>query len=115
MRHKSSQEKVLERVLRGDVDVIGSDHAPHPFYLKNLRERGKIPPSGIPALLFWPKGIELLRKNGIKENVLDNIIFNNANRIFRLGLAPVKVQAEYNPYLWGAYGFNPFSRIDGEK
>ncbi|MDP3882155.1 MAG: hypothetical protein Q8Q31_04745 [Nanoarchaeota archaeon] len=113
LRNKSSQERVLEHVLRGDVDVIGSDHAGHPVSLKDLLETGKIPPSGIPALPFWPKGIELLRDYGISKGLLDNLIFNNSNRIFNLDLEPKEVEILYNPDLWTAYGWNPFSRIDG--
>lgn len=108
IRSRKTQEKLLEYVLAGKFDVIGTDHAPHPLERKDSNE----PPSGIPALPFWPKGIELLRKEGIDEYLLEKLIFHNANKIFKLGLTPRRIDAEYNPALWDAYGYNPFSRID---
>lgn len=109
LRSKRSQEAVLERVLRGKIDVIGSDHAPHPRELKLSYNS----PSGIPALPFWPKGIELLRRHGIHEEVLELITFHNANRIFNLNFSPHSVEVSYRPERWQDYGWNPFSRIDG--
>jgi len=61
LRYPVTQSDLLERVLRGKVQIIGTDHAPHPDELKT----GNNPPSGIPALPFWPRGIQLLRENGI--------------------------------------------------
>ena len=103
------QQRNLEHVLKGNIDFIGTDHAPHPIEEKD----SKTPKSGIPAIPFYPRGIELLRNEKIREIVLQDITFNNANRIFKLGLAPRLAEVEYNPLLWVAYGYNPFSRIDG--
>ena len=108
IRSRKTQERLLEYVLAGKFDIIGTDHAPHPLERKDSNE----PPSGIPALPFWPKGIELLRREGIEEELLENLIFHNANRIFKLGFLPHEIKIEYNPKLWKAHGYNPFSRID---
>ena len=108
LRNPGMQEKVLEYVLSGKIDIIGTDHAPHPIERKDSNE----PPSGIPALPFWPRGIELLREDGIDELLLEDIIFNNANRVFKLNIKPRYVDVTYNPGLWGAYGYNPFLRVD---
>ena len=107
LRSKKVQEQLLEYVLQGKLDVIGTDHAPHPVDRKD----SDLPPSGIPALPFWPKGIELLRREGINEELLENLIFHNANKIFKLGLTPEFVDGVYNSGLWDAYDYNPFSRI----
>jgi len=103
------QEKLLECVVSGQTHTAGSDHAPHPLERKDDPAK---PASGIPGIPFSPKGIELLREAGIREQVLEDITFNNANRIFNMGLVNKKEEARYDPILWEAYGYNPFSRID---
>jgi dihydroorotase len=110
LRSSGMQERLLEHVLNGNIDIIGTDHAPHPVEKKDDPEN---PASGIQAIPFWPKGIELLRGYGINEGLLEDITFNNANRVFGLGLDKKMTSVEYNPTLWEAYGYNPFSRIDG--
>ncbi len=107
LRKKELQEKILEYVLQGSIDIIGTDHAPHPIERKDSND----PPSGIPALPFWPGGIELLLRLGISRQRLEDITFNNANRIFKLGLIPEVVEVTYDPSLWEAYSYNPFSRL----
>lgn len=111
LRSSEMQQRNLEHMLRGNVDVIGTDHAPHPVEKKDSAN----PPSGIPAIPFWPLGIAVLRKHRINENLLHEITFKNANRIFfNEMLKPRGVEVEYNSGLWGAYGWNPFSRIEQE-
>ena len=110
LRAKEMQERLLEYLLAGKVDIIGTDHAPHPLERKDDPEK---PASGISAILFWPKGIELLKKAGMKEDKLQETTFYNANTLFFNGkLKPTLVDIEYNPELWERYGYNPFSRID---
>ena len=72
------QEELLECALGGMFDVLGTDHAPHDVEKKDADN----PPSGIPVLPFWPKGIQILRRASIKESLLEDMIFNNANRIW---------------------------------
>ncbi|MEK6953140.1 MAG: hypothetical protein AABX29_09075 [Nanoarchaeota archaeon] len=107
LRSPIMQGALLGRVLDGKLQIIGTDHAPHPYELKT----GNTPPSGIPTLPFWPRGIQLLRDNGINESLLENMIFNNANRIFKLNLPKELVDIEYDESLWQVYGYNPFSRL----
>jgi dihydroorotase-like cyclic amidohydrolase len=109
LRDQKMQEQLLGRVVSGKVEVIGTDHAPHPLFRK---DDPKSPMSGVPAIPFWPKGIELLRKFGIKENVLRDVTFGYINNLFKLNLRPVEVDVEYQPSLWDKYGYNPFSRIE---
>ena len=111
LRSPEEQQALLGMVLAGRFDCIGSDHAPHPFETKS----GKNPKSGIPALPFIPRGIELLRQVGIKDETLDSLIFRNANTLFNLEIEPEIVDTEYDPSLWEAYGWNPFSAVDGTR
>lgn len=110
LRSPKLQERNLEHVLRGNVMMIGTDQAGHPLDKKDSEN----PPSGIPAILAWPLGIAILRKNGINEDLLQRIIFHNANKIFNLNLQSKEVEVEYQPRLWKAYGYNPFSEVEKE-
>ncbi len=107
LRSKILQERLLGHVLNGKCDIIGTDHAPHP----KQRKEGPKPASGIPAIPFWPRGIQLLRELGIGEERLRSLTFEKANEVFELGLTPTMVDIEYQPKLWDKYFSNPFSRI----
>lgn len=110
LRSQRMQESLLERVFDGKIDVIGSDHAPHPVEEKN----GIKPPSGIPALPFWPKGAEKLIKLGMLKHVLEQLTGSNACYIFGIEIPRPLLEMKYDPSLWDAYGWNPFSRVDKE-
>jgi len=107
LRPPDMQQTLLNYVLQGKFDVIGTDHAPHPIERKDSEE----PPSGIRALPFWPRGIELLRKEGIKEVLLEDMIFHKSNQLFKLGLRPKMVTVDPYSGLWETYGQNTFSRL----
>ncbi|KKN96829.1 hypothetical protein LCGC14_0164730 [marine sediment metagenome] len=107
LRSPASQEELLNQYLDGKIDVIGTDHAPHPVEAKD----SSTPPSGIPALPFWPRGIEILRERGASEDLILRTTFSNANEIFGLAIEPETVEREYDITLWDKYGFNPFQRL----
>lgn len=113
LRPKYMQERVLERVLEGKTDIIGTDHAPHPIE----RKSGEKPASGIQGIPIWPFLIKRLRGLGMREPELKRITFDTGNEIYFEGkLKPRCVRGvEYNPELWAKYGFNPFERVDGTK
>jgi len=107
LRSKRSQERLWDMLFDGRVDFIGTDHAPHPVARKDDPEA---PASGIPAIPFWPKGIELLRQDGMNEALLRRVTFANAATTFGLEVQPFEVETEYDPSRWEKYGWNPFSR-----
>lgn len=109
LRAPQVQEAILERVLTGKIDVIGTDHAPHPLERKVDSVN---PASGIPAIPFYPAGIHMLRALGMHEGLIQNATFFNANRIFHLHMQPTDVEREYDRTLWEKYGYNPFARVD---
>lgn len=78
LRSPAMQELLLEEVLKDNVDIIGSDHAPHPVEAKD----GTTPPSGIPALPFWPKGIQILHKLGVDVERLQRLCGDTAQDLF---------------------------------
>jgi dihydroorotase len=110
LRSQKMQEQLLERVIAGRTHTIGTDHAPHPKHEKE----GAPYKSGIHAIQFYPAGIRLLRQAGLKKDQEDKLLFHNSNSIyFGDALSPSTVNVTYDPSLNNAYGFNPFSRIDG--
>ena len=110
LRTREIQERLLHYVLQGRVDIIGTDHAPHPIERK---KDSLNPASGIQGKPIWPFVVRRLYEEDIRQKILDNLIFHNSNNIYFHGrLKPRTVEVEYNPTLWEKYGFNPFSRID---
>ena len=107
------QVELLGMVLSNPLNIIiGSDHAPHPLARKDDVAH---PASGIPALLFWPKGIELLRKHGMSAQNVEWVTHHHARSLFGLFHATERVvSVEYEKIrpMWDRYGYNPFSRID---
>jgi len=112
LRPRYMQEGVFERVLAGKTDMIGTDHAPHPYSQKV----GDPYKSGIPGIPIWPFFVEALMRERISLEGVKRLTFDTANEIYFGGkLKPREVDVEYTPQLWEKYGFNPFSRIDGTK
>ena len=110
LRFKVSQERLLNLFLSAPKDFfIGTDHAPHPVAAKDRTDPH--PASGVPALPFWPKGIALLRAQGMSEEDLRWATFDHANLVFRLKIESFEVEVNYDPSRWEKYGFNPFSRL----
>ena len=108
LRDPSSQEKLLSYVIDGRSDIAGDDHASHPPEFKE----GENPRSGIQAIAFLPKRVELWRKLGMSERNIERLLFDTANEIFNLDLKKRNVDCKYDPSLWNYYGYNPFSRVD---
>lgn len=110
LRSRASQERLLGQMLKTPADFfVGTDHAPHPVAAKDRIDAD--PASGIPAIPFWPRGIELLREHGLDEDALRYVTFGHARKVFDLGLDGFTVETEYDPSRWDKYGWNPFSRL----
>jgi len=110
LRSPQSQAAVLDRVLRGQTHIIGTDHAPHPLEAKDSDN----PPSGIPELLAWPLIVKKLRDLGLQEKDVERLTFHTGNRLFfKQSLSPREVTVEYNPERWiERYGYNPLSTLE---
>jgi dihydroorotase len=110
LRAKSSQQELFNMLLEDRLDIIATDHAPHPLDRKDDFES---PASGIPAIPFWPKGIAILRKHRVSDERIAWWTFHNANHLFDLDCEEQEFDARYDPGLWEKYGYNPFARVDG--
>ncbi len=77
LREEQDRKAVFEGLLNGEIDWIESDHAPHTL---SDKESGA---SGIPGFQGTLRLILALREAGIREDVLDSILGERVNGIFR--------------------------------
>ena len=80
LRIKRDQEMMLKMVLKGAVDYIGTDHAPHEY----SKKVGEPYSSGIPCLPVYPIFIKILREKGMSEEAIDKITHDNILSIFKI-------------------------------
>ena len=80
LRKEEDRKGVVEMVLQGMVDCVGSDHAPHAITDKMDEE--KDPPSGFPSLIIHKKARDYLQRMGMKEEQIDAMTCGNIKRIF---------------------------------
>lgn len=114
LRCRKSMAAMMQHVVDGNIDIIGTDHAPHTLARKNNKTS---PASGIPALPYWPRFIEILQDKGVSRQQIDKMTFYTAARIFGFDTKVSandfrEVDIEYDPSLWDAYGWNPFEWVD---
>jgi dihydroorotase len=78
LRDYETMMSLRDYTLKGKVDVIETDHAPH-------TEKEKFNPpyaSGIRSLFFYSVFIESLRKEGATEELIHNLTHGNIKNIF---------------------------------
>jgi len=99
LRKPTSQELLFELFRNGKIDILETDHAPH------TREEKLEGMSGIPNLASWPVFLDILKRRGIKEELIDKVAFENVNEIFQTQIPrrkfPLKSHLKdyaYSPY-----------------
>ena len=113
LRSKEIRERLLLKVLNGGAHYFASDHAPHSIERKTDKEK---PASGDPVDLIYPFAVSEMRKYGVNESLLEDMLFHTANKdYFNGSLIPRLVDVEYHPEMWADYGHNSFSDIDGSN
>ncbi len=105
LRNPETKKRLFEDFLRGKIDILESDHAPHTLEEKTTEEKGFL--SGIPNLASWPDFISLLMAGGISQELLNQTAYKNINRIFgtqipRLNL-PIKKGKHLDKYVFDPY------------
>ena len=108
LRSGGVQTDLLKRVTKGEVDIIASGHCPQTLE----RKQSMTPPSGVPAIPFWPKGIELLMELSADRQLVEEMTFYNARKVFKLDIEPKMIESKYDRSLWNKYGYNPFSKLE---
>ncbi len=77
------REAILEGLLDGTIDAIGTDHAPHPLEHKQ-RPYAKAP-SGMPSIdLLWPLTLELVRRKKLPAALALDVVTRKAAASMRL-------------------------------
>jgi len=114
LRCRKSMAAMMQHVLDGNINIIGTDHAPHTLARKNDPTS---PASGIPALPYWPRFIEILQDLGCSRGLIDSMTYYTAARLFKFDTHRARdgrcnVNIDYDPSLWDVYGWNPFEWVD---
>jgi len=115
LRPKDMQEFMLDSLIEGRINCIGTDHAPHTL----AEKQGEKAASGIPGLPYYPRFINLLREKGMSEERIDKVTHDNAVEIFNLPADLIlntrragKQTEEEIEELEKKYEFNAFSFIN---
>ena len=88
LRTKKEQEGLLENLKQGKIDWIETDDATHTFEEKTGIAKDKngrpIYMSGIQGIYKWQEVIQQLSKRGFPEEQINDLVFNNVLKTFRL-------------------------------
>lgn len=103
LRRPFSQETLLEQFRNGLIDILETDHAPH-----TLEEKTSKHMSGIPGLSSWPLFIDLLKGEGVSEDLIKETAFTNVNEIF--GTRIKKINFPIKSHV-GEYAFEPYEHL----
>lgn len=78
------RDAIIEGLLDGTIDAIGTDHAPHP---REHKERAyNKAPSGMPSIdLLWPLTLELVRQKKLPAELALDVVTKGAAASMRLG------------------------------
>lgn len=105
LRSHNMQEQMLDELLDGNIDFIGTDHAPHTLKDKTTgeykSEKWQGYASGIPVFPIYPHFIEKLRKKGASKELIDDITHNNITKTFGINIENTKRKPNYD--LFGKY------------
>lgn len=91
IRSETTRKGLLERLIKGKIPVLESDHAPHSVFAKSQ----PMPASGIASGLAWNRVVRYLRQQGISEGILADAGFYNALELY--GLKVFKEQSVAAP------------------
>ena len=100
LRGPETREELFEDFIKGYIDVLESDHAPHTYEDKMKRHM-----SGLPNLAFWPEVINLLKRRGAGK-LIDRMTFDNVNTIFGTNIAKKNNSPHAKDYV-----FNPYAGL----
>ena len=105
LRDRSNQKIVLDALLRGEIDWIETDHAPHTAEDKKMRYS-----SGIPVLPYYPHFIKFLLASGLPEPSITAVTHDNIEKAFGISIKNTHRKPEYD--IAADYEYDPFINID---
>jgi dihydroorotase len=104
LRPKPMPQRMLDRLLKGDIDWIETDHAPH-----TMADKTGSHASGIPGLPFYPRFLAILSGLGMTGTRIDELSHDAICRTF--GLDIPNRRRTPDPDLAGEYPFDPFDGL----
>ena len=108
LRPRGMRERMLAALLRGEIDCIETDHAPH-----TLHDKTRAHASGIPVLPFYPRFLEILAGLGMSAAALDAATHGWVEETF--GLTVKRSGRAGERGLESEYPFDPFARLRGRR
>ncbi len=111
LREEPLRKRMLEALLKGRIDWIETDHAPH-----TLKDKTRYFASGLPGLPFYPRFIRVLKDLGASASLIRGLTRENILANFRIpkGTIP-EPSREPEGDLYSEYAFDPFRTITGER
>ena len=109
LRKKETQQTLQRQLLEGKIPILESDHAPHLCSEK----QSKTPPSGISSGASWPYVIEHFRKQGMAEEYIHAIAFENICTLYNIKVPCRKRNIDYEKLttLQTTYPHDPFTHL----
>jgi dihydroorotase len=95
---------MLDHLIKGEIDWIETDHAPH-----TLKDKTEGFASGIPGLPFHPLFLDLLRARGLPEARIDELAHDAICRVFGIDIPNRRRKPDLG--LTGEYPWDPFGDI----
>jgi dihydroorotase len=105
LRPSPMPSMMLARLLKGEIDWVETDHAPHA-----IKDKLEGFASGIPGLPFYPRFLDLLRGRGLAEERIDTMCHGAVCGAFGIDIPNRKRKPDLE--LSGEYPWDPF-RSDG--
>ncbi|HLF54332.1 MAG TPA: dihydroorotase family protein [Candidatus Nanoarchaeia archaeon] len=109
LRSPETRQKLLEALIKGRIQILESDHAPHAVEDKQK----STPASGIASGTAWPYVVKFLQRAGMSESTLRDVAFNNAVKLYGLDLKPRDSPVDFGALekLQKTYPFDPFKEL----
>ncbi len=105
LRNLETREQLFNCFLRGEIDTLATDHAPHTD--KEKRE-GYL--SGLPGIASWPDFIDILKGRGTSKKLLNRVTYKNPNNIFGTKIPKLGLPIKKGEHL-GDYVFDPYESL----
>jgi len=80
VRAEATRAGLLERLLKGFINNVESDHAPH----REASKSGPMPASGIASGTVFPYVFKFLRDQGMFPSLLVDVLYSNALKLYNM-------------------------------
>ncbi|MCD6396889.1 MAG: dihydroorotase, partial [Spirochaetaceae bacterium] len=106
LRSEAMRSEMFRGLLKGRIDWIETDHAPH-----TVKEKLEDHASGIPVLQFYDRFIKYLLKSGLTEEMVERLTYKNIVEAFSIPEKTFTKNPGSQNIPYDEYGFDPFNSI----